>query len=277
MGGRMAGAAGSALHSTTLWERVPTWVIMSGEGVALLGRIVRAAITPPFVYGAELIAEFRFAVKRTWAALMITAFALAFGPAGVQGAGFLSLFGALDRLGGLYAIFIVREFAPLVTAIIVAGVIGTSATADIGARKVREELDALGVLGVDVVRAVVVPRFLVIASLAPLFLPFAIIAGTAGAALVELQNHAPLGPFFAGFWDAANTTELLGAYVKCVIFGVIIATVACYKGLAVTGGPEGVGRAVNRSVVISFLLIGAIDYLFGQLLLAGHPALSEVR
>ena len=272
-----AESGGPAARRTGAGDRMPAALVGLGAGVALTARILRAAASRPFSYGAELVAELRFAVKRAWLAMMITAFAFAFGPAGVQGAGFLELFGALDRLGGLYSIFIVREFAPLIVAIIVAGVVGTSVTADLGARKIREELDALSVLGVDVIRSVVVPRFLVVASLGPLFLIFAIIAGTVGAGVVEVQNHAPLGPFFAGFWDTANTTELLGAYVKTAIFGCIIASVSCYKGLTVSGGPEGVGRAVNQTVVISFLLIGAIDYLFGQLLLASVPSLSEIR
>lgn len=258
-------------------ERWPSWMVGLGAGVALTGAILRRATTPPFDFGAEFVDEFRFAVKRAWLAMVITAFAMAFGPAGVQGAGFLELFGALDRLGGLYSIFIVREFAPLVVAIIVAGVVGTAVTADLGARRVREELDALSVLGVDVVRSIVVPRFLTVAAIAPLFLVFAIIAGTAGAAVVEVQNHAPLAPFFAGFWATANPVELAGAYVKVTVFGLVIASVSCYKGLTASGGAEGVGRAVNQTVVISFLLIGAIDYLFGQLLLATTPSLSEVR
>lgn len=243
----------------------------------LTGSVLRAMVTPPFNYGAEFVAEFRFAAQRAWLALMITAFAFAFGPAGVQGSGLLGLFGALDRLGGLYAIYIVREFAPLVVGIILAGAIGTAVTADLGARKVREELDALSVLSVDIVRSIVLPRFLTIVALALFFNGFAIIAGTAGAVLVEIQHGQPLGPFFASFWAAANPIELAASYFKCLLFGIGIAVVCTYKGLAVAGGPEGVGRAVNQAVVICFLLIGAIDYLFGQLILASNPVLSEVR
>ncbi|UTI66681.1 ABC transporter permease [Paraconexibacter antarcticus] len=249
----------------------------TGGMLALGGRVLRAAVRPPYSYGAEFVTEFRFALGRSWFALIAAAFAFSFGPAGVQGAGFLGLFGALDRLGGLYELIIVREFAPFVTAIVVAGVVGTALCADLGARKVREEIDALGVLGVDVVKGLVVPRFLVIVALSLLFNVLALLAGVAGATLVEIQNHQPLGPFFANFRAAANVTELLGSYVKCLIFGATIAIVCCYQGLSVSGGSEGVGRAVNRSVVISFLAIGAIDYVYGQLLLATHPGLSEVR
>lgn len=273
-----AGAAAAIRNSpNAIFAGLPSWVISTGGTAALAGEVIRKAIQPPYSYGPEFVSELRFALKRAWLAMVITAFAISFGPAGVQGAGFLELFGALDRLGGLYELVIVREFGPLVTAIIIAGVIGTSVTADLGARKVREELDALGVLGIDVVKNVVVPRFLVIVVLALLFNIFAIIAGTGGAALVEIQNHAALGPFFAGFFDAANITEFAGSYVKCLIYAIVIASVCSYQGLNVSGGAEGVGRAVNQAVVISFLAIGAVDYVYGQLLLATHPTLSEVR
>jgi ABC-type transporter Mla maintaining outer membrane lipid asymmetry permease subunit MlaE len=72
---------------------------------------------------------------------------------------FLNLLGALDRLGGLFVIIVMREFAPLVCAIVMAGVAGTAMTADLGARKIREELDALMVLGVDPIKSLVVPRW----------------------------------------------------------------------------------------------------------------------
>jgi len=79
---------------------------------------------------------------------------------GAAGGNFLVLFGALDRLGGFFVLASIREFAPFVTAIVLAGVAGTAITADLGARKIREELDALQVLGVDPVKNLVVPRFL---------------------------------------------------------------------------------------------------------------------
>ncbi len=79
---------------------------------------------------------------------------------GLQAANFLNLIGALDRLGGFFVVIVIRELGPLVTSIVIAGVAGTAITADLGARKVREELDALQVLGVDPVKNLVVPRFL---------------------------------------------------------------------------------------------------------------------
>src|SRR5205814_3544737 len=95
-----------------------------------------------------------------WFPLLVSTVAFGYGAPGLQAANFLVLFGALDRLGGFFVLASIREFAPFVDAIVLAGVAGTAITADLGARKIREELDALQVLGVDPVKNLVVPRFL---------------------------------------------------------------------------------------------------------------------
>jgi phospholipid/cholesterol/gamma-HCH transport system permease protein len=221
--------------------------------------------------------EFRHGLRVAFFPLVLTAFALSFGPAGIQASNFLGLLGAIDRLGAIYQLIVVREIAPLVTGIVIAGVVGTAVCADLGAREVREELDALRVQGIDVVRSLVFPRLLAITSLAVLCNIFALVAGMFGAVLVVLQNHASLGPFFATFFSNSTTLEFGAALVKSTIFGLMIGTVACYRGIHASGGAEGVGRAVNHTVVTAFLLIGAIDYVFTQYLLATNPILSAPR
>jgi phospholipid/cholesterol/gamma-HCH transport system permease protein len=209
--------------------------------------------------------------------MILASVAFAYGPSGVQAAGFLNLFGALDRLGGLFVLAVVREFAPLVCAIVMAGVAGTAICADLGARKIREELDALQVLGIDPIKNLVVPRFLALMLATGLFDIYAVIFGTFGGVLVTITNKAPLGPFFNTYFSNATTTELWGSLLKTTMFGAIIAIVCCYKGLTAKGGSEGVGRAVNQAVVIAFVAIGAFNYVFTQTLLATHPELSAVR
>jgi phospholipid/cholesterol/gamma-HCH transport system permease protein len=98
-----------------------------------------------------------------------------------------------------------------------------------------------------------------------------------GAVLVLVQNHQPIGPFMASFFGSASTVEFLGSFIKAALYGAVIAIVSCYKGLKASGGPEGVGRAVNEAVVLSFLAIGAIGYVFTQVLLATNPVLSVPR
>ncbi len=236
-----------------------------------------SALRPPYSYGPELAAQFLFGLRVAWFPMVVASVAFTYGPAGVQAAGFLNLFGALDRLGGLFALIVVREFAPLVCAIVMAGVVGTAICADLGARKVREELDALVVLGIDPVKSLVAPRFIAVVALTALLNVFALLFGTFGGMLVTLTNHAPLGPFFASFFSAASVPEVAASFVKTTIFGGIIAIVCCYYGLTASGGPEGVGRAVNRSIVVAFLAIGVVNYLFTQTILATYPDLSSVK
>ncbi len=248
-----------------------------GDIGALTAMTLRKAIEPPYPYGKEFVRQFLLALRLCLPSLVIVSVALTYGPAGVQAANFLALFGSLDRLGGLFVVIVIREFAPLVCAIVVAGVAGTAITADLGARVVREELDALVVLGVDPVKNIVVPRFLALVLLTAFLDVFALAFGTAGGVLITLQHHAPLGPFWASYFDNATTTELLGSLIKATGYGAIIAIVCCYKGLTVSGGSGGVGRAVNRAVVLSFLGVGIFNYVFTQTLLATHPDLSIVR
>jgi phospholipid/cholesterol/gamma-HCH transport system permease protein len=248
-----------------------------GSMFVLTGKTLVSAIRPPYPYGNEFVSQFLFALRLGWFPMIVTSVALAYGPSGIQAANFLNLFGALDRLGGLFVLAVIREFAPLVCAVVMAGVAGTAMCADLGARKIREELDALMVLGVDPVKNLVVPRFLSLMLVTGLFDIYALIFGTFGGMLVTIVNGAPLGGFFSTYFTNATTTELWGSLVKTTIFGAIIAIVCCYKGMTASGGAEGVGRAVNQAVVIAFLSIGAFNYVFTQALLATHPELSMVR
>ena len=243
----------------------------------LTGKTVVSAIRPPFPYGGEFVAQFLFALKLCWAPLLVTTICVGYAAPGLQGANFLVLFGALDRLGGLFVLASVREIAPFVTAIIVAGVAGTAITADLGARKVREELDALQVLGVDPVKNLVVPRFLALMLVTGLFDVYALIFGYFGGIAATLVNGAPLGPFWATFLSNASTTELWGSLLKTTIYGALIAIVCCYKGMTASGGAAGVGRAVNQAVVIALMGTAVINFIFTQTLLATHPEMSMIR
>src|SRR5204862_1041876 len=166
-----------------------------------------------------------------WFPLLITTVAISDGAPGLQAGDFLTLFGALDRLGGFFVLASIREIGPLITAIVIAGVAGTAITADLGARKIREELDALQVLGVDPVKNLVVPRFLALMLVTGLFDVYAVLFGIFGGVIATLVNGAPLGPFFATFLTNASITDLWGSVLKCTLFGAIIAIVCCYKGM----------------------------------------------
>jgi phospholipid/cholesterol/gamma-HCH transport system permease protein len=248
-----------------------------GDVVLLTGRTLSSAIRPPYPYGGELVSQFLFALRLCWFPLLITTIAISYGAAGLQAANFLTLFGALDRLGGFFILAAIREIGPLITSIVVAGIAGTAITADLGARKVREELDALQVLGVDPVKNLVVPRFLALMVVTGLFDIYALLFGIFGGIAAELVNGQPLGPFWGTLFANASTTDLWGSVLKSTCFGAIIAIVCCYKGMTASGGAEGVGRAVNEAVVVSFLGFGAFNYVFTQTLLATHPQILVIK
>jgi phospholipid/cholesterol/gamma-HCH transport system permease protein len=248
-----------------------------GDMMILTAKTLVSAVKPPYPYGGEFIGQFLFALQLCWFPMMISTIAFGFGAPGLQAANFLSLFGALDRLGGFFVLASIREFAPFVTAIVVAGVAGTAITADLGARKIREELDALQVLGVDPVKNLVVPRFLSLMILTGLMDIYALIFGITGGIAAELLYNQPLGGFFATLFNNASVTELWASVLKTTLFGAIVAVVCSFKGMTASGGAAGVGRAVNEAVVISLLGIFAFNYIFTQTLLATHPGLQVAR
>jgi phospholipid/cholesterol/gamma-HCH transport system permease protein len=230
-----------------------------GDMMILTGKTLVSAVRPPYPYGGEFVSQFMFTLRLCWMPLLVSTVAVSYGAPGLQAANFLILFGALDRLGGFFVLATIREFAPFVCAIIVAGVAGTAITADLGARKIREE------------------RFLALMICTGLFDAFAIVFGITGGVIATLVNGAPLGPFWATFFTNADVTDLWGSVLKCTLFGAITAVVCCYKGMTASGGAEGVGRAVNQAVVITFLGVFAFNYVFTQTLLATHPEITVIR
>ena len=161
-----------------------------GDMMILTGRTISSALRPPYPYGGEFVSQFLFALRLCWFPLLVSTVAICYGAPGLQAANFLTIFGALDRLGGFFILASVREIGPNVTAIVLAGVAGTAITADLGARKIREELDALQVLGVDPVKNLVVPRFLALMVVTGLFDIYALLFGIFGGIIAELVNGA---------------------------------------------------------------------------------------
>jgi phospholipid/cholesterol/gamma-HCH transport system permease protein len=251
--------------------------VQAGNMTLLTVRTVVSAARPPYLYGEELVDQFQFALRLCWFPLLISTFALNLGAPGLQAAGPLQTFGALDRLGGFFVLTAIRWIGPVVTAVVVSGVAGTAITADLGARKIREELDALQVLGVDPIKNLVVPRFLALMLITGLLDIYALVFGISGGILTELLYHQPLGGFFATLFSNASITDLWGSVIKCTLFGALIAVVCSYKGMTASGGAAGVGRAVNEAVVISFMGVFAFNYVFTQTLLATNPELQTIR
>lgn len=164
--------------------------------------------------------------------------------------------GAQSFAGATAVLAVVREAAPIAAALIIAGAAGSAICSDMGARKIREEIDALEVLGVDPIARLVAPRVLATLFVAVMINGIVIAAGIGGGYFFTvIVSHGSAGAFLSSFTALASITDLYIAMIKAALFGFLAAIVGAYKGLNAGGGPSGVGRAVNESVIMAFMLL----------------------
>ncbi|MGB9303051.1 MAG: ABC transporter permease [Mycobacterium sp.] len=172
----------------------------------------------------------------------------------------LAEFGAADVSGAGAGIAAVTQLGPIVTVLVVAGAGGTAICADLGARTIREEIDALEVLGIDPIHRLVVPRVVASTIVAVLLNGLVIGVGLAGGYLfsVYLQNVSS-GAYLSTLTALTGLPEVVIANIKAATFGLIAGLVGCYRGLIVRGGSKGLGTAVNETVVLCFIALFAVN------------------
>ncbi|HYG95309.1 MAG TPA: ABC transporter permease [Nocardioides sp.] len=180
--------------------------------------------------------------------------------------------GAESFTGAASALATIREASPIVTALLLAGAAGTAICADLGSRTIREEIDALEVLGISTIQRLVVPRVLGCVVVAMLLNGLVSVVGVVGGYVfnVMVQDGSP-GAFVVSFRSMATMQDLVLGEVKAAIFGLLTALVACYRGLTVKGGPRAVGDAVNQSVVIAFALLFVTNFVITSIYLQLGP------
>jgi len=174
----------------------------------------------------------------------------------------LSELGQQDLIGGIVAVSMTREMGPFMTALILAASVGAGMAAELGTMKVSEEIDALEVLGIDPAKFLVVPRLLAMAIMTPVVTVYTNLVGILGAAVISYYQYGVgLTLFRTTAIDTLKVKDIYTGLLKALIFGTVIAAVACSQGLRATGGAIGVGHAVRRSVVVSYLMIIVLGYL----------------
>jgi len=181
--------------------------------------------------------------------------------------------GAESFTGAASVLAIIQQAGPLVTALLVAGAGGSAICADIGSRSIREEIDAMEVLGVSPIQRLVVPRVLAMMLVAVLLNGMVSVVGVLGGYFfnVIMQGGTP-GAYLSSFNALAQLPDLWIGEIKAVIFGFIAGVVAAYRGLHPAPGPKGVGEAVNQSVVITFLLLFFVNFVLTTLYLQLVPS-----
>jgi len=171
-------------------------------------------------------------------------------------------FGAQSFSGAASTLAVIQQAAPVICALLVAGAGGSAICADLGARTIREEIDAMEVLGINPIQRLVVPRVLAAMLVSALLFGLVSIVGVAGGYYfnVVLQGVTP-GAYVQGFSALSKPADLLVGFIKAILFGLAAGVVAAYRGLNPSGGPKGVGDAVNQAVVITFILLFAINVI----------------
>ncbi len=173
--------------------------------------------------------------------------------------------GATSFSGAVNGIGVLRQGAPLVTSLMIAGAVGSAICSDLGARQVREEIDALRVMGINPIQRLVAPR--VVAALVVALLLTVIVAMTAMITAFALNvggGSISAGAYLDSFVSFSQPTDLMLAEFKALVFGFIATIVAAHKGLSATGGPKGVADAVNQAVVLSVILLAVANVVITQ-------------
>lgn len=170
--------------------------------------------------------------------------------------------GAGDLSGAGAALASVTQVGPVVTAIVVSGAGATAMCADLGARTIRDEIDAMTVMGVDPIRVLVVPRVVAATFVALMLYSVVAVVGLVGSyVFVVFVQHVTPGAFVAGLTLLTGLPQVIVSLAKALLFGLSAGLIACYKGLSVGGGPTAVGTAVNETVVFSFMALFFINIL----------------
>ncbi|MDX1434344.1 MAG: ABC transporter permease [Gammaproteobacteria bacterium] len=181
----------------------------------------------------------------------------------IQGIHTLRLFGAESRVTIGIALSVVREFAPLITGILVAGRSGSALAARLGTMNINQEIDALRVMGINPVRFLVAPSLIAMMVMVPALTFWADVVGLLGAGVyVGLDLGMSMAAYVDEVLDILTVDDLMHGIGKSVIFAALITLVAVVNGASVSGGAEGVGRATTRSVVQAIAAILITDMVF---------------
>ncbi len=179
-------------------------------------------------------------------------------------------FGATTAIGGVLALALSRELAPVLTAVVIAGRVGSAFAAEIGTMRVTEQIDALYMLKTDPIDYLVIPRVIACILMLPLLTILSIILGMTGGVLIAVNFYnIPQSVFldsarnFLGIWD------LFTAMIKAAVFGMLIAVIGCSWGLTTSGGAKGVGQSTTTAVVTALLAIFITNFFLSWLMFQG--------
>jgi len=257
-------------------ERVDGGLESLGRGVlARLGglgdfaRFTGASLRVLFFRGLpvrETVRQFESIVVRSSAIVFITALFTGMVLA-LQTASALGRFGAKPYTGSFVGLAFVLELGPVLTAVVVAGRVGAGIAAELGSMTVSEQVDAIRALGADPIQKLVVPRVLAATFGLPMLALFSNLLGIAGGLLIATQSGIGASFYYQSVVGVVTVADFRNGLVKTVVFGALIALIACHQGLRTKGGTVGVGRATTQSVVIGSIAVFVSDFFLTKVIL----------
>ncbi|MDD5120586.1 MAG: ABC transporter permease [Candidatus Omnitrophica bacterium] len=230
----------------------------------LAAQTVYLTFKPPYKY-EHTIVQLKKAGYDSFPIVSVVALFIGFIFA-LQSAYFMQKLGSEMYIASLVALSIVRELGPVITALVVAGRVGASNTAELGSMQVTEQIDALETMATNPIKYLVVPRFVALGIMLPVLTLYANIIGILGGYLICVMKLGISSSMYMNItFDSLSFKDLFTGLFKAWIFGMLIALISCHEGFNVTGGAEGVGKATTRSVVFTFIMIIAADCFFTAL------------
>jgi phospholipid/cholesterol/gamma-HCH transport system permease protein len=235
--------------------------------LAILGQIGRALVTRPR-YPHDVVEQLDAIGIGSLTVVLLTGLFTGMVLA-LQSGITLDQFGARAMVGRLVSATMVKELGPVLTALIVAGRVGSGIAAELGSMVVTEQIAALRSLGTDPVRKLVVPRVIAAVLMLPVLTVIANGLGMAGAWVISTtQLHVASSVYWNNVVMGLFVQDIWMGLIKPFALGFVIATIACYVGLSARGGTQGVGRATTHAVVAGSVVVLAVDFLLTKLLIA---------
>jgi len=231
----------------------------------LAGRAVRGAFRKPR-YIPEAIAQMDYIGVGSLTIIVLTGFFTG-GVLTLQTYQTLASYGAVDQLGYLVSISLIRELGPVLSALMVTGRVVSAISAELGSMVVSEQIDAMRALGTDPVRKLVAPRILALVITLPLLTLITDVMGICGGWGVSTWLYSlPSSMFINSVKDGITTDDIIGGIIKPLVFAFLMGTIACHKGLKTEGGTVGVGRSTTSAVVTASIIVIIADFFLAKAL-----------
>ncbi|GAA5129752.1 ABC transporter permease [Haloechinothrix salitolerans] len=275
-GAAYAGVSSRAVGYAPKFAR--TFVAEAGGMAKLLATITWSALRRPTGYWGRVLEDMHEVIKTSWLAIALAVFGFQ-AAVSMMAVQIVDMVGAGALFGPYLFAFSTTTFTIWVNSMVVAGVVGTALTAEVGARKVREELDAMEVMGIDPIRELAVPRVVSI-TLTTVLLSIPALAATAVGMQVAADYvvHMPAPDFYQTLFAGTLPMNIVSFLLNSALVGLLIGTVCCYKGFVAAGGAIGLGKAVNHAVVICFLGVFVLQLAYQAIVLGIFPdAMGTLR